>query len=139
MALTDAAARLHTEGLVWSNRKGLDGRLHKDDLHRWAKRPEAADELVAVGWREDHGDHYQIIHHIGYQRTREQLAHQSIVNRANRAKGRARPVRPKDDSSDGSSSESQPKDDSSVDSSDERDRTGQARTRRGLRKKRPQR
>jgi hypothetical protein len=74
---------------------------------RWAKRPPAAEELVAKGWWEDHGEHYRIIHHIGYQRTLEQLARQSIVNRANRAKGKARPVRPKpkphNGSSDGSS------------------------------------
>jgi hypothetical protein len=115
--LSDAAYRLHTEGLVWSNRKGTDGQLAKDDMRRWARHPEAAEELVSIGWWEDHGGHYQIIHHIGYQRTREQVARQSIANAANRAKGKARPVRPKNESSD--------------DSSDERDRTGQARTREG--------
>jgi hypothetical protein len=81
--LSDAAYRLHHEGLTWSNRKGLDGRLDKDDMVRWAKRPAAAEELVSIGWWEDHGSHYQIIHHIGYQRTREEIAHQSNVNRAN--------------------------------------------------------
>jgi hypothetical protein len=116
--LTDAAHRLHVDGLVWSNRKGTDGQLAKDDMPRWAKRPEAAEELVSIGWWEDRGQHYQIIHHIGYQRTAEEIAHQSIVNRANRAKGKARPVRPKSDSLNESSDES----------SDERDRTGQART-----------
>jgi hypothetical protein len=130
--LSDAAYRLHHEGLTWSNRKGLDGQLAKDDMQRWARRPEAAEELVAIGWWEDHGQHYQIIHHIGYQRTRAQIAHQSIVNRANRAKGKARPVRRKSDSSvepsDESSSDSQPQDESSDEPSDERDRTGQART-----------
>ena len=119
--LTADAFRLHVEGLVWSNRKGMDGQLAKDDMLRWAHRPEAAEELVAIGWWEDHGGHYKIIHHIGYQRTREQIAKQSIVNRANRAKGKARPVRAK----------SQSHDESSDESSDERDRTGQARTRTG--------
>ena len=28
-------------------------------------------ELANVGWWEDHGQHFQIVHHIGYQRTRE--------------------------------------------------------------------
>jgi hypothetical protein len=120
--LSDAAYRLHHEALTWSNRKGTDGQLAKDDLRLWAKRPDAADELVNRGWWEDHGEHYQIIHHIGYQRTAAQVARQSIVNRANRAKGTARPVHPTDGSSD----------DSSDGSSDERDRTGQAwRTNRG--------
>ena len=123
--LSDAAYRLHHEGLTWSNRKDTDGQLAKDDMLRWAHRPEAAEELVAIGWWEDHGGHYQIVHHIGYQRTAEQIAHQSIVNRANRAKGKTRPVRAK----------SQSHDESSDESSDERDRTGQAWTRTVTRKK----
>jgi hypothetical protein len=120
--LSDAACRLHVEGLVWSNRKGTDGRLNKDDMIRWAKRLEAAEELVAKGWWENHGDYFRIIHHIGYQRTAEAVANQSLANRANRAKGKARPVRPVSHSSDGSS------DGLSDDSSDKRDRTGQDRT-----------
>jgi hypothetical protein len=119
--LTDAAFRLHVDGLVWNNRKHVDGQLAKDDMQRWTRCPDAAEELVAIGWWEDHGEHYQIIHHIGYQRTREQVARQSIVNAQNRAKGKARPVRPKDDSSD----------DLSDESSDERDRTGQDRLLKG--------
>jgi hypothetical protein len=110
--LSDKAFRLHTEGLCWSNRMLTDGQLAKDEMRRWAHDPPAAEELVSIGWWEDRGEHYQIIHHIGYQRTREQVARQSIVNTQNRAKGKARPVRPKNGSSD--------------DSSDERDRTGQA-------------
>jgi hypothetical protein len=115
--LTDAAFRLHTEALIWSNRKATDGQLAKPDMVRWARHPEAADELVAVGWWKDCGSHYKIVHHIGYQRTAKQVAHQSIVNRNNRAKGKTRPIRTKNDPSDGSSDES----------SDERDRTGQDR------------
>jgi hypothetical protein len=114
--LSDAAYRLHHEGLTWSNRKQTAGRLDKDEMLRWAKRPGAADELVAIGWWEDHGDHYQLIHHLGYQRTPEQVARQSIVNAQNRAKGKARPVRKKESS-----------DESSDEPSDERDRTGQDR------------
>ena len=84
--LSDAAFRLHTEGMCWSNRMLTDGQLAKDDMRRWARHPEAAEELVAVGWWEDHGGHYQIIHHLGYQRTNEQAAHQSIVNAENAKK-----------------------------------------------------
>lgn len=89
-ALSDAAYRLHNEGLVWSNRKALDGKLAKDDMVRWAKRPAAAEELVACGWWTDQGGHYQIVHHLGYQRTAAEIAHQSNVNRENRSKGKAR-------------------------------------------------
>lgn len=32
--------------------------------------PEVAEELVAIGWWEDRGQHYEIIHHAGYQRPR---------------------------------------------------------------------
>lgn len=124
--LSDAAFRLHTEGLVWSNGKALDGRLAKDDMVRWARRPGAAEELVACGWWEDRDNHFQVIHHQGYQRTKDEVAHQSNVNRANRAKGKARPVRSKstDESSDKSSDADRPSDEPS----DERDRPGQART-----------
>jgi hypothetical protein len=115
--LSDAAYRLHTDGLVWSNRKLLDGKLPKDDLARCSRRPEAVGELVSVGFWEDQGDHYRIVHHIGYQRTREQVVRQSIVNANNRAQGTTRPIRPKDGWSDRSSDRS----------SDERDRTGQDR------------
>jgi hypothetical protein len=113
--LSDPAFRLHVEGHVWSNLKSCDGKLAKDDMVRWAKRLEAAEELVAKGWWEDHGDHYVIIHHIGYQRTAEQVANQSKINADNRAKGKARPVRPKN----------KPSDESSEEPSDEMDRTGQ--------------
>lgn len=91
--LSDAAYRLHTEGLTWSNRKLLDGTLPKDDVRRWAKRPEAADELVACGWWEDRGDEYQIIHHACYQRTREQVLAQQQRSRGNGQRG-GRPAGP---------------------------------------------
>jgi hypothetical protein len=115
--LSDPAYRLHHEGLTWSNRKALDGQLAKDDMRRWARRPEAAEELVNVGWWEDHGQHYQIIHHIGYQRTQEQLAHQSIVNSQNGRKG-GRPRKQK----------TKPLTESLTETESNGDRTGQAST-----------
>jgi hypothetical protein len=126
-----SAFRLHVDALVWNNRKHLDGQLAKDDMARWTRCPDAAEELVAIGWWEDRGEHYQIIHHIGYQRTREQVARQSIVNAQNRAKGKAKPVRPKDESSD------KPSNSLSDESSDERDWTGRdwLRKRTNLRKR----
>ena len=78
--LSDAAHRLHVDGLNWSNRKLLDCRLSKADMHRWAKRPEAVPELVAVGWWTDEGDHYLIRRHACYQRTREQVLKQQAAN-----------------------------------------------------------
>jgi hypothetical protein len=91
--LSDAAYRLHHEGLTWSNRKHLDGRLDKNEMVRWAKNPGAAEELLDIGFWSDEGDHFQIHHAMGWQPTAEQWFHQSEVNRANRAKGKTRPVR----------------------------------------------
>lgn len=121
--LSDAAFRLHTEGLVWSNRKLLDLRLAKSDIRRWATHPEAADELVNAGYWTDEGDHYRIRHHGLYQRTREQVQRQQEANRRNRNSpkhprpGRENHQPRSDDSSD----------DLSNDSRDERDGTGQDR------------
>lgn len=113
--LSDAAFRLHTDALVWSNRRHLDGILAKTDMRRWAKTPEAVSELLTYGFWADEGDSYRIVYHLGWQRTAEQWLRQSEVNKANRAKGKRRPVKnpPGDGSSDGSS--------------DEWDRTGQDR------------
>lgn len=113
--LSDAAFRLHTDALVWSNRRHLDGILAKDDMRRWAKTPEAVGELLQHGFWADEGNAYRIVYHLGWQRTAEQWLRQSEVNKANRAKGKRRPVKKslRDESSDGSS--------------DERDRTGQDR------------
>jgi hypothetical protein len=132
--LSDKAFRLHVEGLIWSTRKHLDGRLAKDEMPRWAKRPDAATELTDVGFWEDCGDHFQIIHHLGYQRTAAEWRHQSTVNRANRAKRRGRRNNDSsndsyNDSYDDSSGNSSQSNDSSNDSYYERvwsglDRTG---------------
>lgn len=123
--LSDAAFRLHVEGLLWSNRKLVDLKLDKAVLQRWATRPEAAAELVDRGWWTDEGDHYLIRHHAIYQRTAEQVVKQQQANKANRAKGKARPVR---EQAPPASAETTVSDESSDESSDEMDRTGQDRT-----------
>lgn len=86
--LSDAAFRTHVEGLIWSNYRLTDLRLDKDDMRRWAKHPDAAGELVAVGWWRDDGDAYVIIHHGCYQRTREQVLRQQEANQKNARKPR---------------------------------------------------
>jgi hypothetical protein len=99
--LTDSAFRLHVEALVWSNKKLTDGQLAKDEMLRWARHPEAAEELVSVGWWEDCGAHYLIIHHIGYQRAREDAVKQSTANSSNAKKrwAKAKAAKPQDVSS----------------------------------------
>jgi len=103
--LSDDAFRTHAEGLIWSNRKHLDGKLDKGEIHRWAKHPEAVTDLVDVGFWEDRNGHFQIIHHQEFQRTAAEWLHQSEVNRANRAKRKPK-GRSSNDSSNGSSNES---------------------------------
>jgi hypothetical protein len=121
--LSSDAFRLHVEGLIRSNRKLLDLHLDKTQMPRWVWNVGLAEiavkELLASGWWSDEGDHYLIRHHACYQRTREQVLRQQEVNRANRAKGKARPVREQ-------ATEIRPEDEPSDDSSDERDwfRTG---------------
>ncbi len=85
--LSDAAFRLHVEGLTWSNRKLLDLRISKEDVRRFAKHPEVATELVASGWWTDRDDHYEIRHHATYQRTREDVLNQQAQNTENGRKG----------------------------------------------------
>jgi hypothetical protein len=94
--LSDAAIRLHVEGLVWSNRKLLDLCLRKDDMVRWAKRPAAAEELVAAGWWRDEGQHYVIVHHADYQRTREVVLKLQERNQRNGASGGRPPKVPRE-------------------------------------------
>jgi hypothetical protein len=113
--LSDEAYRLHTEALNWIMRKLTRGVILKSEMLRWAKHPEAADELVQRGYWLDKGDRFLVVHQMAYQRTPEKVLAQSEANTANRAKGKARPVHRKTESSV----------DSSDDSSDERDRTGQ--------------
>jgi hypothetical protein len=91
--LSDAAWRLHVEGLLWSNRKLLELWLDKAEMRLWAKHPEAAEELVARGWWEDHGNGYVIIHHSRYQRPRSQVIRMQERNREN-GQGGGRPPGP---------------------------------------------
>lgn len=115
--LSDAAFRLHVEGIVWSNRKLLDCRIPIDHLRRFAKATEAISELVATGWWQEDGDAYFIRHHATYQRTREAVIAQQEANRTNGKKG----GRPK-----GLGRETwSPETHSLSDSQSERDRTGQ--------------
>lgn len=85
--LSDAAFRLHVEGIVWSNRKLLDCRIPKDDLRRFAKTPEAVSELLAVGWWSDDVGAYYIRHHASYQPAREAVLARQATNAANGRKG----------------------------------------------------
>jgi hypothetical protein len=84
--MSDAAYRLHTEGITWSNRKLLDCRIPKDDIRRM-KRPEAIAELLADGWWREEGDEYVIVHHSSYQRLKKDVIKQQDANRANGARG----------------------------------------------------
>ena len=123
--LSSDAYRLHTEGLVHSTGKNLDGRLEKSRMLRWAYNIDAATELVDCGFWTDDGDPSQIRAHMGWQPTAEQRLSQSMRNKNNRAKAKARPVKKAhvaDDSSD------DPSDRSSDHLSDDRDGTGRVGT-----------
>lgn len=85
--LSDRAFRLHTEALIWSNRKLLDCIIPKDDMPRLTRCPDAADELVAIGWWTDDGATYTVRHHAGYQISREGVLKLQERNRKNGAKG----------------------------------------------------
>jgi hypothetical protein len=90
--LSDAAFRLHVEGLTWSNRKLLDLHLPADDVRRF-KRPEAVQELLDGGWWRRDGEHYVIQHHGAYQRPRAAVIAQQTANTENGKKG-GRPRKP---------------------------------------------
>lgn len=86
-SLSDKAYRLHTEGLIWSNRKLLDNILPKDDVRRFAKHPDAVAELVAGGWWSDGGEVWIIRHHAGYQEPRDKVIARQERARTNGARG----------------------------------------------------
>ena len=89
--LSDAAFRLHVEGLVWNNRKLLDLRLPLEDVRRF-KRSEVVQELLDGGWWRRDGDVYVIQHHAAYQRARAAVIAQQTANAKNGRKG-GRPPR----------------------------------------------
>ena len=125
--LSDAAFRLHVDGLVWSNRKLLDLRIPKEEVRRFAKHPDAVDELLDGNWWRDEGDAYVIVHHSRYQRSKLAVINQQEVNKSNRAKrGKPTPAtreqsRPSFTSNDSLHDSSHEKE---QESSDERDRAG---------------
>lgn len=92
--LSDAAFRLHTEALIWSNRKLLDCVIPKGDLVRFSQRPDAAEELVAVGWWTEEPKHFVVHHHSRYQRGREDVIKIQQRNVKNGSKSNGRPKGP---------------------------------------------
>jgi hypothetical protein len=85
--LSDAAYRLHTDGLIWSNRRLLDLVIPKDDVRRFAKTPGAVRELLEGGFWEDMGSVYVILHHAEHQRRKESVIARQEANAANGRKG----------------------------------------------------
>lgn len=85
--LSDVAFRLHTEALVWSNRKLLNLRISRAEVRRFATHPEAAEELLEVGMWEAEGEDYLIVHHGAYQRDREAVIKQQRANIENGRRG----------------------------------------------------
>lgn len=117
-SLSDAGFRMLTELLVFSNRKLLDCVIPLKDLRRFAKNPEAIQEVLDGGWAELQGETVVIKYHAAYQRSRAAVQNQQEVNRRNRAKA-GKPTPP--------SRVPQFSDESSKESFDERDWTGQDR------------
>ena len=93
--LSDAAFRLHVEGLGWSNRKLLDCRIPKEEVRRFAKEPASVAELLEAGFWIAEGAHYIVRHHAGYQRTREAVLKQQATNCTNGQRGGRPPKKPK--------------------------------------------
>jgi hypothetical protein len=121
-SLSDSGFRMLTELLVWSNRKLLNCVIPLRDLRRFAKNPDAIQEVLDGGWAELDGENVVIKYHAVYQRTREAVQNQQEVNRRNRAKaGKATPPGRLPQFSDESSKES------SKESFDEMDWSGQDR------------
>lgn len=86
--LSDAAFRLHVEGLGWSNRKLLDLYIPADDLRRFAKHPEAVQQLLDAGfWEAVDGETYRIRHQAIYQRSRDSVIAMQERNVANGRNG----------------------------------------------------
>jgi hypothetical protein len=122
-SLSDKAFRLHTEALVWSNRKLLDCLIPKADVRRFAKHPDAVPELLAGDWWSETEQHYIIRHHADYQRDRDAVLRQQAANKAN-ARRRRKPPKPPREVWRASHSRSESVSDSLGESRGERDGTG---------------
>ena len=75
--LSDAAFRLHVEGLCWTMRRESDGYIDQRDLDRFAETPNPAAalaELLAVGYWLRDGRGYRIHHHMEHQPEPDLLA-----------------------------------------------------------------
>ena len=93
VSLSDAAYRTHDEGLLWVMRRETGARFPKRELRRFAETadPETAvRELIDCGFWRDHGDSYEVVHHMQHQVEPEVIA----ARRANDAE-RQRRVRRK--------------------------------------------
>lgn len=93
--LSDAAFRLHVQGLSWSMQKLNDQRFPRDDIRRFANRPEALEELVERGYWRLEGDEVVIVHHAGYQRSAAEVIAAQERGRVNGAKSNGRPKKTK--------------------------------------------
>jgi hypothetical protein len=97
--LSDAAFRTHVEGLAWSCRHLLDGRLPARSLVRFAFTDDpkaAAAELVAAGYWEATGDGWQIVHHLEHQADRDTVLRRRQLTADRVARHRAAKLRKAD-------------------------------------------
>lgn len=85
--LSDGAYRLLVEMLNYSNRKLLDCRIPKGDLRRFAKHPEAVDELAAGGWVKDGGAAWLVAFQSLYQPLRVDVVARRARSAENGKKG----------------------------------------------------
>ncbi|WP_261625129.1 hypothetical protein, partial [Nesterenkonia marinintestina] len=101
--LSDAAYRLHSEGIIYTMLKLTEGRIQKNRLRFVATNYQGngdADGLTELlqaryidqhgreqRFWEDRGDHYQIIHQMEHQPSKHEVEHRRTVARVNGAKG----------------------------------------------------
>jgi hypothetical protein len=74
--LSDGALRTHVEGLLYVMGRETGGRIPKRALGWFAgtENPgKAVAELLDCFWR-DHGDAYEVVHHLDHQRAPDELA-----------------------------------------------------------------
>jgi hypothetical protein len=74
--LSDAAVRTHVEGLLYVMGRETGGRIPKQALGWFAgtEDPGAVAELLDCGFWRDHGDAYEVVHHMDHQRAPDELA-----------------------------------------------------------------